>query len=157
VLQFAASRRTASAYAPVEPPASESRTAEESIVNCDRTFVALTVVGVLAGGCSPGFGSFDTSARELDGDGVVTSAVFGGGGSVGAPHRNDFVELFNRSELPVPLRGLSIQYGSIAGNFGSSVGNILALPVTATIAPGQYYLVALASSGVRGARCRRRI
>lgn len=73
---------------------------------------------------------------------VVISQVYGGGGNSGAPFTNDFVEVFNRGDAPVDLAGLSVQYASATGtgNFG---GNPI-VPLSGTLAPGQYHLVQLA-------------
>ena len=77
---------------------------------------------------------------------VVISQVYGGGGNSGAPYNADYVELFNRGSTAAPLSGLSLQYASATGtgNFGSSASQIVALPA-ATLQPGQYFLIALAS------------
>ncbi|MBI2377804.1 MAG: lamin tail domain-containing protein [Deltaproteobacteria bacterium] len=97
---------------------------------------------------SPGARLGETE-RGLLGDGLVVSTVFGGGGQAGAPYRNDFIELFNRSEQPVSLTGLSVQYGGAAGVFGASAANVLVLPTT-TVAAGGHYLISLGSSGSNG-------
>ncbi|MBA3596437.1 MAG: ExeM/NucH family extracellular endonuclease [Methylibium sp.] len=68
--------------------------------------------------------------------GVVISQVYGGGGNSGATLRNDFVELFNASTQPVNLAGWSVQYASATG----SSWQVTALE-SATLQPGQYYLV----------------
>jgi uncharacterized protein len=85
-----------------------------------------------------------TSAAADDhvGADVVISQVYGGGGNSGAPFTNDFVEVFNRGDAPVDLGGMSIQYASATGtgNFG---GNPI-VPLSGTLAPGQYHLVQLA-------------
>lgn len=67
---------------------------------------------------------------------VIISQVYGGGGNSGATLKNDFIELFNRSESAVNLHGWSVQYGSSAGSTWAvtNLGNI-------TLQPGQYYLV----------------
>ncbi|MBI4822092.1 MAG: lamin tail domain-containing protein [Deltaproteobacteria bacterium] len=100
-------------------------------------------------GCSDP-GRVGESARGLAGDGVVISAVYGGGGNTGATFRNDFIELFNRSNVAVSLDGLSLQYGSAAGNFGSSSGNILLFASGILVPPGGAHL-ALLSGGANGA------
>ena len=46
---------------------------------------------------------------------VVISEVYGGGGNNGATLRNDFIELFNRTNTAVSLEGTSVQYGSSSG------------------------------------------
>ncbi len=73
---------------------------------------------------------------------VVISQVYNGGGS-GATWKNDYVELFNRGTADVSLNGMTIQYASATGT-----GSFSSSPVTAlsgVLAPGQYYLVQLAS------------
>ncbi|XSG75846.1 ExeM/NucH family extracellular endonuclease [Herpetosiphon llansteffanensis] len=74
---------------------------------------------------------------------LVISQVYGGGGSAGTPYSNDFVEILNISTSPVSTNGLSVQYASATGTGNFSA---FALP-TATIQPGKYYLVQLASNG----------
>jgi MYXO-CTERM domain-containing protein len=88
-----------------------------------------------------------------DGDGLVISQVFGGGGNNGSPLDRDFVELFNRGSKPASLKGLSIQYGSSNRDFGAPLADggpspdILLLPDT-TVRPGQYLLVGLNSNNL---------
>jgi uncharacterized protein (TIGR03437 family) len=67
--------------------------------------------------------------------GIVISQVYGGGGNSGATLRNDFLELFNRGNMPVIIDGWSVQYASAAGN--SWDGTTL----SGTIQPGRYYLI----------------
>jgi predicted extracellular nuclease len=74
---------------------------------------------------------------------VVISQVYGGGGNVGAPYTNDFVEVFNRGESTVSLSDLSLQYASAAGNWSTTATMIVNL--SGTLAPGQYYLIQLAA------------
>jgi Lamin Tail Domain len=76
---------------------------------------------------------------------VVISQVFAGGGNSGAPFANDYVELFNRGASSVDVSGWTIQYASTASTTWQ------ATPLTATIAPGKYLLVQLASGGTAGA------
>jgi predicted extracellular nuclease len=75
---------------------------------------------------------------------VVISEVYGGGGNSGAPWRNDYVELYNRSAAAVSLSGWSVQYASAAGT------NWLITNLTGSIAPGGFYLVQLGSGGSAG-------
>lgn len=79
---------------------------------------------------------------------VTISQVYGAGGNSGAVHNQDYVELFNRGSTPVSLAGRSLQYASAtgSGNFGANSGQLVALP-DATLQPGQYFLVGLASGG----------
>ncbi|HEY1023229.1 MAG TPA: lamin tail domain-containing protein [Flavisolibacter sp.] len=74
---------------------------------------------------------------------VVISQVYGGQGNV---YQNDFVELFNRSNVSVTLTGHSVQYASASG---STFSRIIALP-TITLLPGQYYLISCAATAATG-------
>ncbi|MDQ4123395.1 MAG: DNA/RNA non-specific endonuclease [Acidobacteriota bacterium] len=92
-----------------------------------------------------------TDAREiwntyLPSPNIVISQFYGGGGQTGAAFKNDFVELFNRGGAPINLNGWSLQYASATGTDWL----VTNLP-NATIQPGQYFLIQLASSGGVGA------
>jgi hypothetical protein len=78
---------------------------------------------------------------------VVISQVYGSGGNASATYQNDYVELFNRSAASVNINGWSIQYASATGS-GNFSGNVA--PLAGSLAPGQYYLVKLASGGANG-------
>jgi YD repeat-containing protein len=66
---------------------------------------------------------------------VVVSQIYGGGGNTGATYKNDFIELFNRSNTIVDLTNWSVQYAAPGG----STWQVVAL--TGSLGPGQYYLV----------------
>ncbi|MFF0574503.1 ExeM/NucH family extracellular endonuclease [Streptosporangium saharense] len=103
-----------------------------------RALSALTVLGVAAA-TAPAL----TPAPALADPGtVVISQVYGAGGNSGAPLANDFVELFNRSSVPVTLDGWSVQYGSATGT-GTFAANPV-VPLSGTLEPGRYHLVQLA-------------
>ena len=72
--------------------------------------------------------------------GVVISAVYGGNSATGFRNQ-DFVELHNRTDQPVLLAGMSLQYGSSAGTAAWQV-----IPLTGAIAPGGSYLVGFAAT-----------
>ena len=79
--------------------------------------------------------------------GLVISQVYGGGGNSGATYLNDYIELFNRGTVDIPLSGLSLQYASATGT-GAFGANAAALtPLTGTLAAGHYILVREASGG----------
>src|SRR3989442_420228 len=67
---------------------------------------------------------------------VVVSQIYGGGGNSGATYTNDFIEIFNRSNITVNLSGWSVQYTS-----ASATGSWSRTNLSGTLAPGQYYLV----------------
>src|SRR5690348_9301257 len=69
---------------------------------------------------------------------VAISQVYGGGGNTGAPYKNDFVELHNRSTSAISITGWSIQYASATGT-GTFSSNVT--PLSGVLAAGQYFLV----------------
>lgn len=73
---------------------------------------------------------------------LVISQVYGGGGNSGATYKNDFVELFNPTTSAISLSGMTIQYTSTTGAFGT---NTFTLPTAASVAPGAYFLVQMAA------------
>ncbi|WP_426174037.1 ExeM/NucH family extracellular endonuclease [Massilia sp. TWR1-2-2] len=99
----------------------------------------LTVLAaLLAGLCAPAF-AVDSGAK------VVISQVYGAGGNAGASYRNDFIELFNRSNEEVSLGGMSVQYAATKGvSWARTNLNSVILQ------PGQYYLVGEASQATVG-------
>jgi endonuclease G, mitochondrial len=78
-------------------------------------------------------------------DHLVISQLYGGGGNSGATLRNDYVELYNPTGISFNLAGWSLQYASAAGTSWTNKQ-----PLGGTIAPGEYFLVQLASGGVNG-------
>jgi predicted extracellular nuclease len=104
--------------------------------------LVIALVAVLAGGVQ--------QATAID-NGLVISQVYGGGNNTLASHRNDFVELYNPSDVEVSLTGLSIQYASATGtgNFGNNVGQLTEL--SGTIQPHGYFLVQEIGGEAQGA------
>lgn len=90
------------------------------------------------------------SPSPAQGGTLVISQFDGGGGGSTGTYLNDYVELKNVSSTSQSLNGLSLYYGSAAGNFASTAGNAFALP-DVSLAPGQYYLVQLGPAGTAGA------
>jgi uncharacterized protein len=93
--------------------------------------VALTVAGLGAGLLAA------VPAAAAPSTGLVINEVYGGGGNSGSTLTNDFVELTNRGTTSVDLSGYSVQYHA-----KSATGAWQATPLTGSIAPGGYYLVA---------------
>ncbi len=79
---------------------------------------------------------------------VVISQIYAGGGNGGAAYTHDYVELFNRGDVPVDIEGWSLQYASATGNGLFSQNGVVSL--SGTLQPGRYSLVRLASSGPTG-------
>jgi subtilisin-like proprotein convertase family protein len=73
---------------------------------------------------------------------VLISQIYGGGGNSGAPYRNDYVELYNRSSVSVDVSSWTIQYASATGTTWQAAA------LTGSIAPGKYYLVQLGGGSV---------
>ncbi|WP_394263403.1 ExeM/NucH family extracellular endonuclease [Trueperella sp.] len=70
-----------------------------------------------------------------DGSNVVINEVYVHGGSKAGIYR-DYVELYNPTEAPIDLNGMSLQYFSSSGTGGNGT-----TALTGTVAPGGYYLV----------------
>jgi hypothetical protein len=79
-------------------------------------------------------------------NGIVFSQIYPGGGNSGATYDSKFVELFNRTGVPVSLNNWSLQYASSTGT-SWLIGNFNNVTVPAY----SYYLVAIGSPGTNGA------
>lgn len=76
---------------------------------------------------------------------VVISEVYGGGGNSGSTWKNDFVELYNPTDLAVSLEGWSIQYAS------ASASSWQVTPLSGSIQPKSFFLIQQAA-GTGGSR-----
>jgi len=74
--------------------------------------------------------------NDNDNPPIVVNEVYGGGGNSGSNFKNDFIELYNNSNVPVNLSGWSVQYNSATGTGSWQVTNL-----TGTIPAHGYYLV----------------
>jgi predicted extracellular nuclease len=79
---------------------------------------------------------------------LVISQLYGAGGNSGAPLKNDFVELFNRSPNPVSLSGYSLAYFAATSTGTTNATYTLA---AGSVPAGGYYLVQLAGGVGNGA------
>jgi predicted extracellular nuclease len=93
--------------------------------------MAAALLGALSAPATVTVASADAGSK------VVISQVYGGGGNGGATYKNDFIELFNRSDVPVSIGGWSVQYASTTGSSWQKT----AIPAGVVLQPGQYYLV----------------
>lgn len=99
--------------------------------------VGFAVVGLLlAAPAPPVLATPGTAAAAAPSAGVVINEVYGGGGNSGATFTRDFIELANRGSAPVDLAGWSVQYHPAAA------GPWQATPLSGTLAPGGYLVVA---------------
>ncbi len=80
-----------------------------------------------------------------DGSAVVISELYARGGSANQPYTNKFVELFNPTDEPISLDGMSLQYKSATGPSFTVQARL-----EGTVAPGGYYLVQGGSNGTNG-------
>jgi DNA/RNA endonuclease G (NUC1) len=123
------------------------------------TYTATVPQGTTPGPKSLGFTVNDAQGRSGSGsilltvqqpppdvDHVVISQIYGGGGNSGATFTNDYVELYNPTGVSFNLAGWSLQYASAAGTSWTNKQ-----PIGGTIAPGEYFLIGLASGGANGA------
>ena len=74
-----------------------------------------------------------------EGDDVVISEVYGGGGNSRAPFSHDFIELFNPTEEAIDLADWKVEYFSKNGNSGGVTS------LTGSIPAGGYFLIQQAS------------
>jgi endonuclease G len=122
------------------------------------TYVATVAPLTTAGLKSLPFTITDTQARSAGGsisltvqqppppvDHLVISQLYGGGGNSGATLTNDYIEIYNPTGISFNLAGWSLQYASAAGTSWTNKQ-----PLGGTIAPGEYFLVQLASGGANG-------
>ncbi|MDY5785596.1 lamin tail domain-containing protein, partial [Corynebacterium sp.] len=61
------------------------------------------------------------ATAAIDGSTVVISEVYGGGGNNGSVYSNDFVELYNPTDIDIEITGWTLKQKSSKGNVGTSV------------------------------------
>jgi hypothetical protein len=110
-----------------------------------RSFFFILLITALCGGLVLPTVSVRAAPQMQAVSHIVISQIYGGGGNVNAPYRNDYIELFNPSDVALPLDGWSVQYAAATGNSFTNAANL-----SGSLAPGQYYLVQLASGGGTG-------
>ncbi len=122
------------------------------------TYTATVASLTTAGAKSLPFSISDSQSRSGNGsisltvqqppppvDHLVISQLYGGGGNTGATFTNDYIEIYNPTGISFNLAGWSLQYASAAGTSWTNKQ-----PLGGSIAPGEYFLVALASGGANG-------
>ena len=92
-------------------------------------------------------GQAQGSIIDSDGTKLVITQIYGGGGNSAATYTNDFIEIFNRGDVPISLNGLSVQYAAATSTTGSY--SVTALP-NVNLLPGHYFLIQEASAGAVG-------
>jgi endonuclease G len=122
------------------------------------TYTVVVAPGTTSGPKSLPFSITDDQSRSGSGsisltvqqppppvDHLVISQLYGGGGNSGAPLTNDYIEIYNPTGISFNLAGWSLQYASATGTSWTNKQ-----PLGGTIAPGEYFLVQLASGGANG-------
>ncbi len=83
-----------------------------------------------------------------DGSQLVISEAYVNGTAAGAAYTHRFVELYNPTDAPISLSGLSLQYRSATGQAAATT----VVPLTGTVAAGGHFLLrGSANSGTSGA------
>ena len=102
-----------------------------------RTFVLLIALALAFGVLMPFVAPPPTHAVSTT---LTISQVYGGGGNDSATYTHDFIELYNLTDAPIDLGGLSLQYASATGtgNFGTSTQ---LTELSGTIPAGGHFLV----------------
>lgn len=81
--------------------------------------------------------SSESALNESAGAGLVISQIYGGGGTSKALWNRGYVELFNSTKSPIPLKGLSLHYAGPISDYGLAAR----LPADAVVPAGGYFLV----------------
>lgn len=115
----------------------------DSLGQITASIPALATTGAIAVVSTHGTGTSSTVFTIVQSP-VLISQIYGGGGNNGATYRNDYVELYNRSDATVSLAGWSLQYSSASGTTWSAAN------LSGSIAAGKYCLISLASGGPFG-------
>lgn len=88
----------------------------------------------------------DAAAANPAGTGLVINEVYGAGGNNGAAYNADFVELYNPTDEPISLSGVSIEYRSASGGSGGG-----AKPLSGSVPAGKTWLIQMSTTGANGA------
>ena len=105
----------------------------------------LSLLAVLTGLGNPGAVQGQTAAA---GD-IVFSQVYTRGGNPGSTYKNNFIELFNRSNAAVDVSGWPIYIASDTGTFSTAIAFSSSRGLI--IQPGGYLLIEFETAGSNGA------
>jgi Lamin Tail Domain/Fibronectin type III domain/NHL repeat len=138
-------------FAPAMSATAADWRADSGCQNTDNNaedFISETIQGTLMANDA----SAPTPCATVGSNGLVISAIYGGGGASGSYYANDFVELFNAGTQPESLAGLSLQEFKYSQT-GDNTPTPVAVPAATTalnavtLAPGQHYLLQGPSAG----------
>ena len=106
-----------------------------------RSIPRIGLVGVLVAAAA----TILTTSASAASAGLVITEAYGGGGNGGATYSNDFIELQNRGTTAIDLTGRSVQYTSSSGT-----GSWAVTPLSGSVAPGAYFVIAEAAGANAG-------
>jgi hypothetical protein len=112
----------------------------DSLGQITATVPALARTGIITVTNGHGTGTGTTNFIVLQSP-VLISQIYGGGGNTGATYKQDYIELYNRSEATVSVTGWSVQYASSSGTSWTAIN------LSGPIAPGKHFLVGLGNGG----------
>ncbi|WP_372729875.1 ExeM/NucH family extracellular endonuclease, partial [Nocardioides sp.] len=102
------------------------------------------VTGLVLAVAASGLSALPSQANPA-GSGLVISEVYGAGGNSGATYNADFVELYNPTDAPISLSGLSIHYRSATGTSGGSP-----TALSGSVPPAKRWLIQMSATGANG-------
>jgi hypothetical protein len=119
----------------------------DATVEPDETFVV-----ELSSAINADIGTPEGTGTIMNDDGatVVISQIYAGGGNSGAPLKNDFVEIFNRTDSAIDVSSWSIQTTTATGTTWTVI-RLCPVNQTCLIGANKYYLIQLGSGGTAGA------
>jgi hypothetical protein len=82
---------------------------------------------------------------------IVIQEIYGGSGSSGFTHNNDFVEIVNIGSTVIDISGYTIYYAAQAGTTWALIGG--AVPSNSFLAPGGTFVFCGTQGGTTGATC----
>ncbi|EKE20313.1 MAG: nuclease [uncultured bacterium] len=78
---------------------------------------------------------FSLSAQATCREGVMIYEVYGGGGNASAQYKNDFIGLYNNSDIKIDLTGWTVKYAAISSE------HFAVTDLAGSIGAGKYYLI----------------
>lgn len=76
---------------------------------------------------------------------LVITEVYGGGGAINSTYKNDYIQLFNLSSLPIDLNEYTLQIGPSSGRFWSTIN------LSGVVPANHWYLIKGENDGSSGA------
>jgi hypothetical protein len=93
-------------------------------------------------------GRSEVQGQTPVGGDIVFSQIYTGGGNAGSTYKDNFIELFNRSNTPIDISGWPLHIASDTGPFNVAVSFTSSRGLT--IPPGGYLLIEFETTGSSG-------